>query len=61
MTLSDKIIHMDDIDAGKGFDWGKTSKDYAQFRDVYPEEFYHYILNLSLFQGTDAEHHPSCL
>ena len=28
------------IDGGKAFDWGKTSSDYAKFRDIYPEEFY---------------------
>ena len=24
-----------DIDKGKDFDWGKTSKDYAKYRDIY--------------------------
>lgn len=28
------------IDRGKSFDWGKTSADYAKYRDVYPEIFY---------------------
>lgn len=28
------------IDGGKAFDWGRTSEDYAQYRDIYPEEFY---------------------
>ena len=37
-----------EIDDGKPFDWGKTSKDYAKYRDVYPQEFYDYILNLGL-------------
>ena len=37
-----------DIDKGKAFDWGKTSKDYAKYRDIYPKEFYDYILNLGL-------------
>ena len=37
-----------DIDKGKAFDWGKTSKDYAKYRDIYPQEFYDYILNLGL-------------
>ncbi len=31
---------INDIDSGKPFDWGKTSEDYAKFRDIYPEEFY---------------------
>lgn len=33
-----------DIDQGKDFDWGKTSKDYAKYRDIYPQEFYDNIL-----------------
>lgn len=37
-----------DIDNGKTFDWGNTSKDYAKYRDVYPEEFYQSILDLGL-------------
>ncbi len=32
------------IDGGKPFDWGKTSEDYAKFRDIYPDEFYEKIL-----------------
>lgn len=40
-----KINHIDD---GKTFDWGKTSLDYAKYRDIYPEEFYQYILKLGL-------------
>jgi len=34
-----------EIDKGKPFDWGKTSDDYAKYRDIYPQEFYEYILN----------------
>ena len=37
-----------EIDKGKAFDWGKTSKDYAKYRDIYPQEFYDYILKLGL-------------
>lgn len=33
------------IDGGKVFDWGKTSADYAKFRDIYPQEFYNKIIN----------------
>lgn len=32
------------IDKGKEFDWGKTSGDYAKYRDVYPKEFYEKIV-----------------
>lgn len=28
------------IDGGRSFDWGRTSTDYAKFRDIYPQEFY---------------------
>lgn len=28
------------IDGGKAFDWGRTSDDYAKYRDIYPAEFY---------------------
>lgn len=28
------------IDNGKAFDWGRTSVDYAKFRDIYPQLFY---------------------
>ena len=31
------------IDAGKAFDWGKTSADYAKYRDIYPVLFYEKI------------------
>jgi len=36
------------IDHGRPFDWGKTSGDYAQFRDIYPELFYQKIIRLGL-------------
>ena len=36
------------IDEGKAFDWGKTSKEYAKFRDIYPEEFYKKIVDRGL-------------
>ncbi|MBO4373811.1 MAG: class I SAM-dependent methyltransferase [Lachnospiraceae bacterium] len=36
------------IDKGRAFDWGKTSEDYAKYRDIYPQEFYDYILQLGL-------------
>lgn len=42
-----KIIDKD-IDGGKAFDWGKTSKDYAKFRDIYPKEFYDKIIKRNL-------------
>lgn len=36
------------IDEGKAFDWGKTSMDYAKYRDVYPKEFYEKIAERNL-------------
>lgn len=39
MNITDK-----NIDGGKAFDWGRTSEDYAKFRDIYPQEFYDRIL-----------------
>lgn len=36
------------IDKGNEFDWGKTSGDYAKYRDIYPKEFYDRILSLGL-------------
>ena len=36
------------IDAGKGFDWGRTSEDYAKYRDIYPEECYQKIIQHGL-------------
>ncbi len=37
-----------DIDRGKPFDWGKTSFDYAKFRDIYPRELYQRIIDRKL-------------
>ena len=36
------------IDEGKAFDWGKTSEEYAKYRDVYPNEFYQRIADRGL-------------
>ncbi len=36
------------IDGGEGFDWGKTSEDYAKFRDIYPPAFYRTIAERGL-------------
>ena len=43
------------IDRGQPFDWGKTSEDYARFRDIYPPAFYSKILDRHLgIQGQRA-------
>lgn len=43
MNIIDKSI-----DNGKAFDWGKTSTDYAKFRDIYPQVFYEKIISRKL-------------
>lgn len=43
MEIRDK-----NIDGGKAFDWGKTSSDYAKYRDIYPQEFYDKIIRRNL-------------
>ena len=42
------VIKDERIDSGKPFDWGRTSKEYARFRDIYPEEFYKKIVDRGL-------------
>lgn len=42
------MITQKNIDRGTPFDWGKTSVDYAKFRDIYPPEFYRKILQRNL-------------
>jgi len=36
------------IDKGRRFDWGRTSPDYAKYRDIYPQEMYDKILSWDL-------------
>lgn len=36
------------IDGGRPFDWGRASRDYAKFRDIYPDEFYQRFVDLGL-------------
>lgn len=36
------------IDGGKPFDWGWVSDDYAEYRDIYPQEFYRRIADRGL-------------
>lgn len=43
MNITDK-----NIDNGNPFDWGRTSSDYAKFRDIYPQQFYQKILDRNL-------------
>ncbi len=41
-------IKDDRLDAGKAFDWGRTSGEYAKYRDIYPEYFYRKIVDRGL-------------
>ena len=43
-------MKFDNVDAGRPFDWGRTSEDYARYRDIYPPVFYEKILNRNLCQ-----------
>lgn len=50
MEISDKRI-----DGGKAFDWGKTSREYARYRDIYPDVFYRKIVDRGLcIQGQNV-------
>lgn len=40
-----------ELDGGREFDWGRTSEDYARFRDIYPEKFYERIVKRGLCVG----------
>ncbi|MDO5292687.1 MAG: class I SAM-dependent methyltransferase [bacterium] len=42
------MIHNQAIDHGNVFNFGQVSKDYAKYRDIYPEEFYRRIAKLGL-------------
>lgn len=42
------LIKDERIDGGNAFDWGKTSADYAKFRDIYPRAFYEKIISRGL-------------
>lgn len=42
------MLQKESIDHGKAFDWGKTSADYAAYRDIYPKQFYQKLLDMNL-------------
>lgn len=48
-----KAIQNAAIDNGRSFDWGRTSADYARYRDIYPEEFYQKLLHMDI--GTKGQ------
>ena len=43
MNISDSKI-----DGGRPFDWGRTSEEYARYRDIYPQVFYDKITSRDL-------------
>lgn len=48
MRETDTEIKDNRIDAGKAFDWGKTSEYYAKYRDIYPDGFYRRVADRGL-------------
>lgn len=46
-------ISIEGIDKGNAFDWGKTSEDYAKYRDIYPEKFYENLVACGI--GTEGQ------
>lgn len=42
------LISNKNIDGGTPFDWGRTSSDYAKYRDIYPHLFYDKIMERNL-------------
>ena len=41
-------VHDERIDGGRPFDWGRVSAEYAEYRDIYPREFYRRIADRGL-------------
>ncbi len=42
------MIAIENIDSGKGFDWGKTTQDYQKYRAGYPPKFYEVLKTLGI-------------
>jgi len=47
-------INLQSIDHGKPFDWGRTSENYAKYRDIYPTSFYAKLRELGI--GLPGQH-----
>jgi len=47
-------INLATIDHGKAFDWGRTSADYAKYRDIYPASFYAKLREIGI--GLPGQH-----
>ena len=48
------MINLGHVDKGKGFDFGNVSKDYAKYRDIYPESFYKKLIQFGI--GLKEQH-----
>ena len=46
------------VDNGQEFDFGKTSREYAAYRDIYPKELYERLYSLGV--GTKEIGRASC-
>ena len=42
------MINLKYVDKGNGFDFGKTSEDYAKYRDIYPPSFYKKLVDFGI-------------
>ncbi len=42
------MLSFDHIDSGKVFDFGRTSADYAKYRDIYPQSMYRKLVELGV-------------
>lgn len=41
-------MNFENIDKGKSFDFGKTAREYAKYRDIYPKELYDRLYSLGI-------------
>ena len=53
-TEGKRMVLNNNIDNGKSFDFGRTSSDYAKYRDIYPETFYTKIINRGICKDGQA-------
>ncbi len=47
-------MQFEDIDGGKKFDFGKTSADYAKYRDIYPSSMYQKLYDFGIGHKGDT-------
>ena len=44
-------MRLNSIDSGKEFDFGRTSADYAQYRDIYPDSMYQKLIAFGVIKS----------